>query len=240
MRPGERLGSVHPVSSECSSDFGYPASHYSTASESARLLTHGNTAGRVRAVFAGVRAELPHDGGDFAQWAASVGGLGPLCGRASPTPRRVLEVGPGTGAVTRHLIAALGPDDRLDLVELNESFVARLRTCLATRTPSFGWWPTACGCCTADGILPAEQGYHLIVSGLPLNNFAVAEVQQILAVMAGLLEPGGTLSFFEYIALRRLKARFAFGTERARLLGIGQVMGTLLGQHQVQCDRVWG
>src|SRR3990172_4691780 len=40
--------------------------------------------------------------------------------------QRILEVGPGTGAVTRHIVERLGPDDRLDLVELNEQFVARL------------------------------------------------------------------------------------------------------------------
>src|SRR5579863_5743103 len=41
--------------------------------------------------------------------------------------RRVLEVGPGTGAVTRHILPRLGENDRLDLVELNPTFVAHLR-----------------------------------------------------------------------------------------------------------------
>ncbi len=42
------------------------------------------------------------------------------------TARRILEVGPGTGAVTGRIIAGMGPADQLDLVELNESFVRRL------------------------------------------------------------------------------------------------------------------
>src|SRR5437870_2641258 len=37
-------------------------------------------------------------------------------------PCRVLEIGPGTGAVTRRIVRLLKPDDRLDLVELNENF----------------------------------------------------------------------------------------------------------------------
>src|SRR5262245_8969318 len=41
--------------------------------------------------------------------------------------RRILEVGPGTGAVTRAIVAAMGPADRLDLVELNDTFVDVLR-----------------------------------------------------------------------------------------------------------------
>ena len=40
--------------------------------------------------------------------------------------RMMLEVGPGTGAVTRRIVAGMRPDDRLDLVELNDTFVERL------------------------------------------------------------------------------------------------------------------
>src|SRR5579884_4442428 len=40
--------------------------------------------------------------------------------------RRVLEVGPGTGSVTRQIVARLRLNERLDLVELNPAFVERL------------------------------------------------------------------------------------------------------------------
>ena len=42
-------------------------------------------------------------------------------------PARILEVGPGTGAVTRRILRLLRTEDRLDLVELNESFADLLR-----------------------------------------------------------------------------------------------------------------
>ena len=41
----------------------------------------------------------------------------------SQRPRRILEVGPGTGAVTRQIVRTICRDDRLDLVEINPSFV---------------------------------------------------------------------------------------------------------------------
>ena len=121
-------------------------------------------------------------------------------------PRRILEVGPGTGAVTRRLVDVLGPHDRLDLVERNASFVGLPGAGGFKTEPAFQ--------AVADRVrvlhcpvedLSAGQKYHLVVSGLPLNNFAVEDVRRLLAVMTGLLEPGGTLSFFEYVALRRLK-----------------------------------
>jgi hypothetical protein len=37
---------------------------------------------------------------------------------------RVLEVGPGTGAVTRRIVQMLKPADRFDLVELNDGTIA--------------------------------------------------------------------------------------------------------------------
>ena len=42
-------------------------------------------------------------------------------------PARVLEVGPGTGAVTVELLDRLRPGDQLDIVEINEDFVSLLR-----------------------------------------------------------------------------------------------------------------
>jgi len=153
--------------------------------------------------------------------------------------RRILEVGPGTGAVTRRIIAALTPDDRLDLVELNDRFVARLRHRFATE-PAFQ--------AVADRArvlhrpveeLPPENAYDLIISGLPLNNFAVADVERILAAFGGLLKPGGTLSFFEYIAIRRARALVSGRAERERLRGIGAALGGLLSGREIRRDWVW-
>src|SRR6185369_3494678 len=44
--------------------------------------------------------------------------------RKAAGPRRVLEVGPGTGAVTAEIVRALKPGDNLDIVEINAEFVA--------------------------------------------------------------------------------------------------------------------
>src|SRR4051812_21383872 len=46
---------------------------------------------------------------------------------AACQPRRILEVGPGTGSVTDSIVANLGSDDRLDLVEVNAQFVELLQ-----------------------------------------------------------------------------------------------------------------
>ena len=153
--------------------------------------------------------------------------------------RRILEVGPGTGAVTGHIVRALRPGDRLDLVERNDEFVARLRDRLAS-DPSLA--PNAERIVLHHaGVeeLPEDPPYDVIVSGLPLNNFPVSLVEQLLDKLGRLLGPGGTLSFFEYVAIRRVKAALSARAERERLWGIGRVMDQYLVDHEIRRDRVW-
>lgn len=152
--------------------------------------------------------------------------------------RAILEVGPGTGAVTRHVIRRLGQSDSLHLVELNESFVKALRQrfesdpafrCVADRTTIFHQRLEE---------LPRDQGYDAVISGLPLNNFSSEDVRQCLEALTGVVKPGGTLSFFEYIAVRKMRAVVSFRKERERLRAIGSQMHTLLSAHEIRRDRI--
>ncbi|HEX4144260.1 MAG TPA: class I SAM-dependent methyltransferase [Pirellulales bacterium] len=157
----------------------------------------------------------------------------------SPRQRRILEVGPGTGAVTTALVRGLGPDDCLDLVELNDSFVAHLRERFASE-PAFRAVESRSRVLHQPlETLPADASYDLIVSGLPLNNFSVPAVEEILATYRRLLRPGGTLSFFEYIAIRRARSLVSGRAERARLRGIGRALDELFAEGRIARDWVW-
>lgn len=154
-------------------------------------------------------------------------------------PRRVLEVGPGTGAVTAEIVRVLRAEDRFDLVELNDRFVERLRHRFA-HEPAFK--------CASERsrvlhrpveTLLDEEPYDLIISGLPLNNFSIDLVEQILSTLENLLKPGGVLSFFEYIAIRHAKAVVSGRNDRVRLRGITKALNRLLVPHEVRRDWVW-
>ncbi len=160
-------------------------------------------------------------------------------GKSNGHAQRILEVGPGTGAVTRVIARRMGPADQLDLVELNDVFVARLRAALAeepvfrpiaSRTQLFH---------RAVEELPGEGIYDVIISGLPLNNFTAAEVEQILAKLAALLKADGTLSFFEYIAVRHARRLISGRAERARLRGVGRALAAVLGPYEIRRDWIW-
>jgi phospholipid N-methyltransferase len=151
--------------------------------------------------------------------------------------RRILEVGPGTGAVTIEIAAGMRPTDQLVMVERNEQFVDHLAKWLS----EFPADQTA-----RDRIslvhasveeLPEDEPYDLIISGLPLNNFTVATVDRILTKLSRLLAPGGTLSFFEYVAIRKAKSLVCSREDRERLQGIARVLGEYL-RSEVRRDLV--
>ncbi len=149
-------------------------------------------------------------------------------------PRRVLEVGPGTGVVTRRIVPRLGDEDHLDLVELNASFVKRL--CYDFEHDSV--LQPAANRVEMHQIpiqdLARERRYDVIVSGLPLNNFSAELVEKIFDTFTCLLKPGGTLSFFEYIAVRRIKALVSRGDERRRLRQIDGILSSMLDTHEIR------
>ena len=144
----------------------------------------------------------------------------------SERPRKILEVGPGTGAVTRSIVAKLCLEDRFWMVELNEPFVQHLRQRFENEQ---NFRAVADRCEVLHGRLedlPCEQTYDVIISGLPLNNFEVSEVENILQVLRRLLAPGGTLSFFEYVAIRPARSLIS-GRQQPRDCKVSGVCWTI-------------
>lgn len=158
----------------------------------------------------------------------------------SPSPikqRRILEVGPGTGAVTIQIVRDMRPGDQLVLVERNDEFVAHLRSRLTNEAEFAAKRDQIALVHSTVEDLPEDAPFDLIISGLPLNNFSVELVDQILTKLGRLLAPSGTLSFFEYVAVRTAKAIVSPRTDRERLRGIASVLGKFL-QGEVRRDLV--
>ncbi|MER8098741.1 methyltransferase domain-containing protein [Kitasatospora sp. NPDC094016] len=126
-------------------------------------------------------------------------------------PISVLEVGAGTGVVTRRLAQVLLPGDRLHVVEANPRFADQLREdpVLAARRPGVALRLSACRVeeLTQD---QKDERYDVIVSGLPFTNFEPAQVRHLLDLYLRLLLPGGELTYFGYL-----------GTTTARTLSSG-------------------
>lgn len=145
-------------------------------------------------------------------------------------PRAVLEVGPGTGAVTRHIRAALGPLDSLELVEANARFADLLRRTYAS-DPQVR---------LLTGLVQRQQlgSYDTIVCGLPFANFDAATVEDIFQCLIGALRPGGTLSFFAYTGMRPLRRALNSGEDLRRTLQTQAVLERTLRRHRFRSETV--
>ncbi len=153
-------------------------------------------------------------------------------------PARILEVGPGTGAVTREIVRRMLPGDRLDAVEINPAFVEllgrrfRQDVLFRDRLDQIELIEGA-----VEDLL-GEEVYDFIISGLPLNNFPVFQVRAIFRTFRRLLRPGGTLSYYEYVWVRQLKTPFVSRQERRRLFRVGRVVDRYIRDYQVGRERI--
>ena len=155
-------------------------------------------------------------------------------------PVRILEIGPGTGAVTKELVQLVRPGDQLDLVELNERFVELLREKFL-QEPSF----VKIASQSAVHQCPLQEfestaPYDFVISGLPLNNFPPPLVREIFEAYFRLLAPGGVLSYFEYMYVRSVKKSLSPSEdERQRLHALDEIIQPHLAAHRVRRDWVF-
>ena len=163
-------------------------------------------------------------------------------------PQSILEAGPGTGAVTGHIVERLREQDKLCMVELNPAFAAHLRSQFAQK-PAFKRVASRCriveglvqelGPGGVDGPVASDAQFDVVISGLPLNNFSSEHVNDILQAYSRLLRPGGVLSFFQYILIRPAKMAVSTGAERDRLKDVGATIDGVLGQREFAREWVW-
>ncbi|MFD9911063.1 class I SAM-dependent methyltransferase [Streptomyces sp. NPDC059063] len=163
----------------------------------------------------------------------------PLRGAAG-RPLTVLEAGAGTGSVTRALIPLLSSGSRLDIVEANPRFAARLRT--LTRTD-----PLLAGAAERVRVhegavesLETGRRYDVIVSGLPFTNFAPEHVELIMERYLDLLHPGGTLTYFAYRGTRTARSLLSSRVSAGRHRAVERVLAGYQRRYATGRWTVWG
>jgi len=146
---------------------------------------------------------------------------------ATPLPDdfRVLEAGSGTGAITAQIVRQMRGAGMLDLCEISPSFAQYLRDRIQ-REPLFSPMQSriTVHCCDVRH-LRAVPTYDAVIASLPFSNFTPAEVNGFLEHFRALTKPGGTFTFVEFIAVRRLMMTFGGQEARQRLQGVNNVVG---------------
>jgi phosphatidylethanolamine/phosphatidyl-N-methylethanolamine N-methyltransferase len=117
-----------------------------------------------------------------------------LDGLHLPSGVRVVELGPGTGAVTGEIARRLPHDAACLAIDINPEFSARVGA----------RWPQIESICDraerlveigrVRGLLPIDH----IISGLPFASLPVATARAIVEAIVRALRPGGTFTTFQY------------------------------------------
>ena len=149
---------------------------------------------------------------------------------------RVLEVGAGTGVITKEILRSLRHEDSLDIYELNERFAKHLRQ----RVVGEGRNGNVRVFQRDVFSRPPEGKYHYIVCGLPLNNFSPDRVRAVFETFFDLLIHDGRLSSYQYLLGRPVQSVFVGRAGRRRLRAVGEIVDDLLDRHEYRRIDVLG
>jgi phosphatidylethanolamine/phosphatidyl-N-methylethanolamine N-methyltransferase len=107
---------------------------------------------------------------------------------------RIVELGPGTGAITREIARRLPADSTCLAIDINPEFSARVAE----------QWPGIASVCDrAERLLHIARDRNLlpvdhIISGLPFASLPSAIARDIVDAIVASLGPGGTFTTFQY------------------------------------------
>lgn len=138
-----------------------------------------------------VLIQQPRETGSIVPSSASLGRL--MAAQVDPQGGPVIELGGGTGALTRQILATGLPPSALEVVEMNAHFARGLRkrfpsvSILEARAEAIG-----------EHVAHGAGRYQAVISGLPLLAMKPHEQSAILAAALDLLAPGGAIIQFTY------------------------------------------
>jgi phospholipid N-methyltransferase len=130
-------------------------------------------------------------------------------------PGRIVELGPGTGALTGPIVERLGPHIDFLALEIDPEFC---------RSVQARWPAVDCVCVSAEelGAVAADRGLlpiDHIVSGLPFATLPQTVTQLILENVVRVLRPGGTFSTFQYVHSYGMSPASAFRRSMSEKMG---------------------
>lgn len=124
---------------------------------------------------------------------------------------RILEVGAGTGSITKEIIDRLNPGDKLDVIEIDPD-------CCELLVEKFGDNPAVkVKCCSITEWKPNYK-YDFIISTLPFNSFSVDFIKNIMDHYLTIGTKDCICTYVEYIGLQDLDFIFSKADNRNQII----------------------
>ena len=154
--------------------------------------------------------------------------------RAEREPVRILELGPGTGAITKRILADMIPGDSLTECEINPHFMDALKAKLEHNPDFMKHRERVSFFLGAAQDLPEEFKYDVIICCLPFLNFEIQTVREIFNKIRSLSKPTTVMTYFEYFGIRDIGKFLS-----PRLRDINAFLTDVYRQQRIRQERVW-
>lgn len=153
--------------------------------------------------------------------------------------KNILEVGAGTGPVTIQILKDMIPGDKLIICECNSRFIKILKARLE-KLPEYQLHKNNIQ--FFDGFvqdLNEESSIDIIVCALPFSNFTPELCKEIFLKFKSLGKKETVITYFEYIALKRIGKMVLSENEKARISSVEDFFESILKTHKYFEERVW-
>lgn len=152
--------------------------------------------------------------------------------QSGDAPRRILEIGAGTGRFTDEIVRRMGPDDSLVIYEPTDAFASYLVKSIE-HDPIWSQRHIELRRMLFPEKVDGEK-YDYAVCGLPLNNLDPEIVDQVLTAFSTCLDKGGSMAYFEYCQARNILMKISTPDERRRFREIDSVMDGYVDRFRVK------
>lgn len=132
-----------------------------------------------------------------------------LCNRKDNKPLRILELGPGTGVITKEIVKCLRTGDHFDTVELDPGFYEEIRDQYASENVH------------VHGMnflnFDPDAEYDYIISSLPYDMIPLAITEEIWKKKLQLCKFGSEITYYKYYKFNIIRSPFERGVNRRYL-----------------------
>ena len=154
-------------------------------------------------------------------------------------PRRILEIGPGTGSVTTRILSDMRAGDELTICELNPRFMKALKKKLALDKNFLKHRDRISFFEGAVQKLSSDKSFDVIVCALPFLNFDRKTVEDIFQRLRALSHEKTVMTYYEYIGLKSIGMAVSLPDRKKRLLEVESFFDALYSHRHQRRKRVW-
>lgn len=148
---------------------------------------------------------------------------------------RVVEVGGGCGALSKEIEKQLietGISYTFDIIEIDASYCTHLTSLFADNT--FVRVHCADICTWKPG-----YKYDIVISSLPFTSLPSCVVEQALKQFTEFTQPGGTISYIEYIFLSQIKKIFLSGDSKKEFEHKRSLLNEFKNKFCIETKKIW-